>query len=128
MRAMPSPTSSTVPVSRASMPVRDWRISCSRTETISSTLNAMAAPLDQLVLHRLEAGADAGVVDPVLDADDQAAEDGGIDGLLEDRLEVGDGADVLAEPVALLVGQGDRRADVDGQPAGLAVVQGAEGA
>src|SRR5262245_30775379 len=105
MRAMPSPTSRTVPVSRASMPARAPSISREITETISSTLNAMAAPLDELVADLAQAGADAGVVDPVVDADDQAPEDGRVYRLLEDRHEVPHGADVGPQPVALGVGQ-----------------------
>src|SRR4051812_18667760 len=123
---MPSPTSSTVPVSRASTPVLAPRISCSSTETISSTLNAMTAPLDQLIPDVLQARADAGVVDPVLNADDQAAQDVGVDLLVEDRLDGHHGADVVLDPAPLLVGQGHGRADVDDQAPGLAVVQGAE--
>src|SRR5262249_36716637 len=113
MRAMPSPTSRTVPVSRASTPVLAPLISCSSTETISSTLNAMTAPIDELIPDVLQTGEDAGVVDPVLNADDQAAEDVGIDLLVEDRLDGDDGADVILDPIPLLVGQRHGRADVD---------------
>src|SRR5262249_1432337 len=102
MRAMPSPTSRTVPVSRASTPVL---ISSTNTETISSTLNAMTAPIDELIPDVLEACEDAGVVDPVLNADDQAAEDVGIDLLVEDRLDGDHGTDVVLDPVPLLIRQ-----------------------
>src|SRR5262245_27261963 len=111
---MPSPTSSTRPTSRAliaSLPV--LLISSEITETISPTLNAMTAPLDQLVPDRLQPRADAGVVDPVADADHQPAQQVGVDGFLEHRLELADGADVLLDAPAFLVRQRHRRADVD---------------
>src|SRR5947208_3158145 len=115
MRAIPSPTSSTVPTSRASMPVVTFLICSLITETISSTLNAMAAPLHQLTPHGLDARADAGVVDPVVYPDDQAPEDVGIDGLVQDRLPVAQRPDVVDQPLPLLVVQRHGGADMHGE-------------
>src|SRR3954465_9526881 len=77
IRAMPSPTSSTVPTSvRVTV---DWnsRISRSITELISSDLNFMSLPFDQAMAKLLEPGAYRGVVDVVADLDDQPADQGG---------------------------------------------------
>src|SRR5262249_51934095 len=100
-------------------------ISSLMTETISSTLNAMTAPLDDVVPNVEQARAEAGIVYPVLHADDQAAQDGRIDRLLKDRLALtgGGGADVRADAIALRVVQGHGRADVDDDVPDLAVVQ-----
>src|ERR1700722_20314346 len=110
---MPSPTSSTRPTSRLSIPVFSPVISCSITETISSTLNAITAPLDELVPDVQQARSDTRVVDPILNADDQPAQDGRIDNFLKHRLALADLADVLAQSFALVVGQRHRGADVD---------------
>src|SRR4051794_12128998 len=85
-RAMPSPTSSTRPVSRVSSWGPDRPISCSRTETISSALNLMTAPLDHLVPDVRKAGAHAGVVEPVPHAHHQPAQQVGVDARVEHRL------------------------------------------
>src|SRR3954447_3044329 len=118
---MPSPTSSTRPTSRAETSAPAPRISLASTETISPTLNAMTAPLDQLVPDGLQPGPHAGVVDPVADADDEPAQQVRVDRLLEHRLQVADCADVLLDPGALGVRQRHRRTDVDGDPSRLAV-------
>src|SRR5438045_866289 len=103
---MPSPTSRTRPTSWAWTPVCVSLISLSITETISPTLNGMAAPLDQVVADGLDAGAYAGVVDPVPDAHNHPAQQGRVDRLVEDRLAPGDLLQVAVQPAALVVGQG----------------------
>src|SRR5437016_3460466 len=126
-RAMPSPTSSTRPVSIASTPVLASWISLEMTETISPTLNAMTAPLDELVPDALEAGAHAGGVDPVADPHDQPAQQAGVQGLLQDRLAARDPLEVMIQPAALLVGQRDRRAHVSVEAVRALLVQHAIG-
>src|SRR5438105_4467201 len=118
MRAMPSPTSSTRPTSRASSLARYWSISSRRTETISSALNLITASRDnlfadvgQLRTHRL-------VVDPVADADDQAPQQIRIDPSLEDRLLVELLPQLLAQPFAQIVGQRHRAGDLDAHASG----------
>src|SRR5438477_8276 len=69
---MPSPTSSTRPTSRVSALVRNWPISASRTEAISSALNLMGPSCRQLIAETLEFGPDGGVEHLVADADDHA--------------------------------------------------------
>src|SRR4051812_26610324 len=109
---MPSPTSRTRPTSRESGPTSKPLISSLMTETISPTFNAMAAPLDELVLDRLQARPDAGVVDPVAHPHDQSAQDVRVHGFVQNRLPAADGADVADQPLAFRVGQGDGGADV----------------
>src|SRR4051812_8465658 len=110
---MPSPTSRTRPTSRASRPDLAPLISRSSTETISSTLNAMTAPLHQLLTDRLQAGTHAGVVDPILDANDDPAQNVGIDGFLEDRLQVRCLLDLRDDAVAFVLGQRHGRGHLD---------------
>src|SRR5262249_8985273 len=124
MRAMPSPTSSTRPPSRACRPVRVPSISALRTETISSTRNAMTAPLDELGADVVQAGADAGVVDPIAVPRHHPPDQVRVDALLQDWIDlVADHADVLAQAPALVVGQRHRRGDLDDDPPGPLVVQ-----
>src|SRR5262245_14619097 len=98
---MPSPTSSTRPTSRASIVGRTWRICSSRIDLISSARKAMTAPLDQLGADRVELRADAGVIDPVADADDQAAQEFRIDMFMKDRLGLSHRPHVVAQPPPL---------------------------
>src|SRR5438132_9324199 len=76
---MPSPTSSTRPTSRASALVRNWPISASRTEAISSALNLMGSSRRQLVLEGEQFGPDRGVEHLVPDPDDHPADEVGDD-------------------------------------------------
>src|SRR5262245_62665990 len=102
---MPSPTSSTRPTSRALIVGSTSLIWPTSTEMISSARNGMAAPLDQLIAGLVDAGADAGVVDPVADAHDQPAQQVGIDLFLQDGFDLGHLPHVGAHATALVVGQ-----------------------
>src|SRR5436309_571946 len=137
MRAMPSPTSSTLPTSERSTSVRYLRISSSMTDAISSTLNLMKAPwlgslgldvglaamdltrgarvqrLAQMVQARRQAGVDL----PPLDLDDEAADHRRIDVLDQRRLAAGRGGEGLRQPGAQRVGERHGGADVDVHPA-----------
>src|SRR5260370_24973129 len=115
MRAMPSPTSSTRPTSRASSLARYWLISVCSTETISSALNLMTAFLDDLVADVLQLRTDRPVIHPVADLDDQAAEQFRIDASFQDRFLVELLPELLREALALLVGQRHRALDLDAQ-------------
>src|SRR3954451_2966769 len=103
MRAMPSPTSRTRPTSWTLSFSLYWSISSRRTETISSGLNRMAASLDKFGPHRLQARADAGVVEEIADPDDQAAEDFGVHLQAQDRLAAERLAELPGQPLAVLV-------------------------
>src|SRR5579871_6870614 len=103
MRAIPSPTSSTRPTSRTSIPERYWSISACRTETISSALNLMTASRDELVPKVVEACADRAVVDPVAHVYYEAADQLGIDLGFHDRLQMESILQFLAEPLALVL-------------------------
>src|SRR5450755_3716089 len=83
MRAMPSPTSRTRPISCVSSLPRMSVISCWRTETISLGLNRMTASLDELVPHLFQARPNAGVVKHVADLHRQAAQQVRIDARLQ---------------------------------------------
>src|SRR5687768_17119100 len=121
---MPSPTSSTCPTSRVSPRLSPVRvISCSMTEAISAALNLMAAPLFHLFPDGLQAGADAGVVDPVLDAHHQPAQQLRVDPGLQDGLAPEGLAQLLAQAVLLVVAQGHRRAHVHAHPPAALVEQ-----
>src|SRR5947199_2261874 len=137
MRAMPSPTSSTLPTSERSTSVRYLRISSSMTDAISSTLNLMKAPwlgslgldvglaamdltrgarvqrLAQMVQARRQAGVDL----PPLDLDDEAADHRRIDVLDERRLAAGGGGEGRRQPGAQGAGERHGGADVDVHPA-----------
>src|SRR5437868_4371294 len=123
MRAMPSPISSTRPTSRDSTSARYWLISCWRTETISSALNRMAAFLADLVPELLQTGADAGVIQPVIDLDNQAAQQVGIDARVQDRLAPEGRPQFLPQPLGLTVVQRHRRPHHDTHAARALVVQ-----
>src|SRR4051794_31578674 len=117
MRAMPSPTSSTTPVSRESAwPPKSLICRCS-TETISSGLNLMAAVLDDLVADVLEPGADAGVVEPVADAHHQPAQQVGVERRFQHRLLPQGLAQFADQPLLLLGRQGHGRAHLGSDPA-----------
>src|SRR5215212_5231882 len=73
-RAIPSPTSSTRPTSRTSWSDPSPVISRWRTETISSGLNFIAAPGQQLVADGLDAGPHRAVEDLVPHLDDHPAQ------------------------------------------------------
>src|SRR5437764_1373389 len=112
MRAMPSPTSSTRPTSRASSLERYWLISVCRTETISSALNLMTASRYDLVPDSFQLGADRGVVQPIADPHDHPAEQLGIDLHRQDRFQPERIVQFALEALALVVGQGDCGADL----------------
>ncbi len=80
----------------------------SRTETISSALNLMAASLDELVPDVARRGPDRAVVDVVAHLDDQAAQQVGIDRMFEDRFGLQRRAQFGRSDVPLVVGQGAR--------------------
>src|SRR5215217_6850563 len=145
MRAMPSPTSSTLPISLRSTSVRYLRISSSMTDVISSTLNLMNAPcLDysatlfsatlfgnvgsaamnlargprqQRFAQILQPGRHAGVEFLAPDLDDQAADQRRIDPFDQRRLLAGGRGDGVLETRAQRVVQGHRGTDVDVDPA-----------
>src|SRR2546421_5919596 len=102
---MPSPTSSTRPTLRASMPAFELSISLARTETISLTFNAITAPLDELVADRAQPGAHAGVVAPVADLDRQPAQEVGAHRLVQDGLQRRHRPHVVGDAPPLLVGE-----------------------
>src|SRR5688572_5697648 len=113
MRAIPSPTSSTRPTSWTTAPsLPASLISFRRTETISSGLNFMTATLDQLIADLVQSLTDACVVLPVVDPDDQPAQDVRIDPLVHHGLLAGELAHLPGEPLALLLAQGDGTRDV----------------
>src|SRR5437868_1122779 len=120
---MPSPTSSTRPTSRACSLGRYSSISDWRTETISSTLNLMTASRDQLVANGFELRAHRGVVQPVADADGQAAQQVGGDALFEDGFQAKGLAQLPQQAVALVVGKGGGRLNLHAHPPGALVVQ-----
>src|SRR5438067_13909430 len=107
---MPSPTSSTRPTSSTAPVFRPyWLISLTRTDTTSFGFNDMTASLDQLVAEGIQLPADAGVVPPVAELHDQAAQQVRIDADVEDRLLVRQLAQLLQELLALVVRQRRRR-------------------
>src|SRR5438270_12758960 len=120
---MPSPTSRTRPTSRASSLERYWSISVCRTETISSALNLITASRDQLVSDTLEAGADGAVVEPIADADHQPAEEVRIDLRSQERFAVQRVAELPAQALALVLGQGHGGPDLDPDAPGALVAQ-----
>src|SRR5262245_34708883 len=109
---MPSPTSSTRPTSWARICSLKPTISRWRTETISSGLNLMIASLHQLLPDPVDARPDAGVVEPVADAQHEPAQQLGIDLRVQQRLALEDRADLLPDALLLVVVEGDCRADV----------------
>src|SRR5262245_19529770 len=127
MRAMPSPTSSTLPVSCARMSPRKSRICASITETISSALNLMTASLDELFPKGFQPGADRGVVQPIADAHHHAADQVGVELRFQDRLELHFLPQDLGQLVALRVGERKGAADLHADATAALVAQVAEG-
>src|SRR5215210_4774893 len=110
-RAIPSPTSSTRPTSRTSWPDPRPVISRWRTETISSGLNFIAAPRQQLIADGLDPVPDRAVEHLVADLDDHPAQKGLVHLGRDDRVEPGGLADRLVELLGLGVRQRDGRPD-----------------
>src|SRR5947208_11695436 len=100
---MPSPTSSTWPISTAWSLLRYWSISFVRTEAISSALNLMATSLDELIPEVLELRGHRAVELPVVDAHHQAAQQFGIDLQIHDRFQFQRLAHDVFQAVAVLV-------------------------
>src|SRR5947209_12924391 len=121
MRAMPSPTSSTRPTSRPARRSLYLTISCSRTETISSGLNLMTAALQELVPNARETGADGRIVQPIADLHNQAADQVGIDAGFQHGFAVKGVAELVQQPLALVVGERDGAANLHAHAAGAAV-------
>src|SRR6478609_6416473 len=126
-RAIPSPTSRTLPTSRTSWPPPSPPISRVRTETISSGLNFIAAPRQQLIADGLDPVPDRAVKDLVADLDDHPAQQGLVHLGRDDRVEPGGLADRLPELLGLGVGQRDGRPDRHPDPLGPLVHQVAVG-
>src|SRR3954463_6350454 len=104
---MPSPTSSTWPVSRTSVLNPKSAICRSRITAISpgDCLSvAMGATRHQVGAEGLEPGADRGVVDLVADPDDQAAEQVRVDAGVEHRLGLQGPGQGLRQGGGLVVG------------------------
>src|SRR5206468_957397 len=120
---MPSPTSNTRPTSLAPRPWRYSLISDWRTETISSALNLMAASFQELGAQVVDPGAHRAVELPVADAHQEAAEQVGVDPLVQDRVELKSVFELRPQPVAETVVQGHRGADQDADAAGLFIAQ-----
>src|SRR4051794_22769053 len=78
-RAMPSPTSRTLPTSLDSTRDRYCWISSDRTDTISSALNLMATSRDEVLLDGFEPRPHRQVHQPVADLELQAADERRID-------------------------------------------------
>src|SRR5256885_14017188 len=113
---MPSPTSRTRPTSRTSWPVPISLISRRRTETISSGLNLIAAPRQQLISDGLDPGADRAVEHLFADLDDHSAQEVGVDPRGDDGLQTRRLGDLLTQPFGLAVAQGHGRPHLDPQP------------
>src|SRR5438045_3177921 len=107
---MPSPTSSTWPISTAWSLLRYWSISFVRTEAISSALNLMTTSLDDLVPEVHQLGAHRAVELPIVDAHHQAAQQFGIDLEVHDRFEFQRLAHGMFQALAVVVGQRHRAA------------------
>src|SRR5262249_16406447 len=123
---MPSPISRTWPTSRRSRPAPNSLICRSRTEAISSGLNLMTASLDELLSDGLDTGAHAGVDHLIADANDQPAEQLGVDNNVQDRLALVAVAHAIKDALTLIVRQRDGRANEDalllGAPLQLGVI------
>src|SRR5947208_1052761 len=103
MRAMPSPTSSTRPISSTSVVLPYWSISLRRTETISSGLNFMTATLNQLIADGVQLVLHAGVVAPVADLHDESAQQVGVDTRAQDGFFLRHLAQLADQALALVV-------------------------
>src|SRR3954453_2496911 len=86
---MPSPTSSTRPTSVTSWPGPSRPISPRRTETISSGLNFIAAPRQQLIADRLDLETDRAIEDLVANLNDHPAQERRVDLGADDWIESG---------------------------------------
>src|SRR5262245_17759669 len=104
---MPSPTSSTRPTSRASSCGRYSLISSVMTDRISLVLMRldMTAPLDQLLANVLQARPHRAVEQPVADVNDDAAQQRRIDSRRQDRLLFVLLAQLVPQPLALVIGE-----------------------
>src|SRR6185503_20176304 len=101
---MPSPTSKTRPTSRTSILASNCSISACSTDAISSALNFMDAPVDQLFAKTTEVGLQRAVEDDVADLHDQTSDEVGDDFGLEDRFSSEDGSHTGDDGVLLRVG------------------------
>src|SRR5215218_9912986 len=102
---MPSPTSRTRPTSRTSWAAPSRPISPRSTETISSGLNFITAPREELIADGFDAGADGTVEHLVPDLDDHPAQDRRVDPGGQHRLHAGRVPDRLPQVLGLGVGQ-----------------------
>src|SRR5262245_40815259 len=103
MRAMPSPTSSTRPISSTSVVLPYWSISLIRTETISSGLNFMAGTLDQLIADDFQLVLHAGIVAPVAHLHDESAKQVRLDARDQDRFLLRQLPQLADQALALIV-------------------------
>src|SRR6185437_2779574 len=124
---MPSPTSKTSPTSFVSILSRYLPISSVNTETISLALMRLdiAASLNELVPNSLQTRPHATVVDPVVHAHHQAAQQVGIDANRQNRLAFELFAQFLTQPFLLVVRQRSGGAHVNVHASGTAFVKGA---
>src|SRR6185437_10466098 len=122
MRAMPSPTDSTVPTSETCASASKLAIWSRMTREISAARMSI-----QLAFHRrretVEFGADRGVDLLAAQLDDDSAEDFGIDGRVDVDVAAGAGAKLGPELCQLIIVQGPCGNDLGG---GLAAVFGSE--
>src|SRR5450432_3353751 len=102
---MPSPTSSTRPTSRTSWAVPSRPISPRRTETISSGLNFIAAPRQQLISDRLDACPHRTVEYLVADLHDHSAQQVRLNLGTHHRVEPGRLANALLQLFRLGLGE-----------------------
>src|SRR3954452_15982601 len=94
-RAMPSPTSRTVPTSLRVISGENCSISRWMTELISSALNFMRLPFDQSMAKLCESVLHRRIIKVVANLDDQAADQAGIGRRVHDRSPV----DQASQPV-----------------------------
>src|SRR5262245_11614079 len=121
-RAMPSPTESTVPVSATSISRPYSLISRFRMSVISAGLmsidrSSLLELLGETDVELRQLGSQAAVEDHAADAGDRAAQQRGIDALLQLDLFAGPLRQRAAQPLALVVAQPDRRDDPGPHPA-----------
>src|SRR5947208_1018768 len=102
---MPSPTSSTRPISLASSLERYWLISVCRTETISSALNLMTASRNDLVSDLVQSGTQRAIENPIADPQLNAAEQLRINLHFQHRLDAQLVAHALADALELILGK-----------------------
>src|SRR6185295_587528 len=111
---MPSPTSTTVPTLRASVPASNESIADLMMLVISSERMAIGWDLlegalarDELVPQALEPAPDTAIDHPVADADDQAAEQVGVDLQVELDPAAGHRLEPRSHRADLVLGQRD---------------------